>query len=342
MKRNSLIYFLFFILSCSQKTNTSHSGQHFFENLYNKLITTTEITYLNRSLVNSDEEITKPSNAWQTLFNFKTIKEGFWAEENYCLFYKIPYQELVKTIHRVQNIKKVELDPQNLGILKLVHLPQGKDCAELFNHTPLIELGNILSLKSYFNYSREVTLKIQYVDTSEIRLKNTTWTFPFYNLLPGKIVGEENYLNESWTKNAQGEASISLSKIPGLKIQGLSSASTMGDDSKNILLGKISDSYQDKTLIRCHELNENCEVVQHFRCDQCRYGWFEVVGGKCPGIKDKFCGVSRCGEKGEPACPRGNLYNQFDSNLNCADGSTAGFCANGLRTFCDNNVLICL
>lgn len=336
-----ILAFIFIFASCSQK-KTELTGQQFFEGLYQTFITTTEITYLNRSLVNSDQEIKSPSNAWQTLFNIKTIKAGSWFEENYCLFYKIPYQELVKSIKEVHNIKKVELDPHNLGILKLIKLPQGKDCAELFNHSPIQELGHILSLKSYFNYSREVTLKIQYIDTTEMRLKNTTWTFPFYNLLPGKIVGEENYLNESWTKNSPGSSSISLTKVPGLKIQGISLQKNSNSGERNIMLGKFDDSYQDKNLIRCHELNENCEVVQHFRCDQCRYGWFETVGGKCPGIKDKFCGVSHCGEKGEPACPRGNSYNQFDSNLNCADDSQAGFCAQGLKTFCENNVLICL
>lgn len=330
------------IQSCSPR-RTQISSTIFFENLYNKFITTTEITYLNRALINSDEEIKSPSNAWQTLFNVKTIKTGSWFEENYCLFYKIPYQELVKNIRLVQNIKKVELDAQNLGILKLVQLPQGKDCTEIFNHSAVAELTHVLSLKSYFNFSREVTLKIQYVDIEEMRLKNTTWTFPFYNLLPGKIVGEENYLNESWTKNSSGESSVSQSKIPGLKIQGVTNLSLSKlTDEKNILLGKLTDSYQEKNLIACHELNENCEVVQHFRCDQCRYGWFETVGGRCPGIKDKFCGYSRCGEKGEPACPKGNLANQFDSNINCADGSEAGFCAQGLRTYCENHVLICL
>ena len=336
------LFFILLILSACQETSKGPSkGEIFFESLHNRLISTTEISYLNRSLVNSDEEIKSPSNAWQTLFNFKNLKSGTWSEENFCLFYKIPYGEHVKEIRRIQNIKKVKIESDNLGIMKLVALPQGKDCAELYFHTPLLEMNNIISLKSYFKYGREMTLQIQFIDLENVRLKTTTWTFPFYNLMPGKIVGEENYLNESYTVNKEGESSQTLLKIPGLRIQGLHQG-TRQTEEKNILMGNIQDTYQDKNLIKCHELGDNCEVIQHFRCDQCRYGWFEVVGGKCPGLKDKFCGVITCGKKGEPACPRGQNYNQFDHALNCTNDSQTGFCEVGLKTICDNNVLICI
>ncbi len=339
---SKLILLLIFILvSCQDSKTQISKGDIFFETLYNRLITTTEITYLNRSLVNSDEEIKAPSNAWQILFNFKTLQNGTWGEENYCLFYKIPYQEHVKTIRRVQNIKKVEIEPQNLGVMKLIRLPYSKDCTELYHHSAEIELVNIISLKSYFNFSREMTLQIQYIDTENTRLKTTTWTFPFYNLMPGKIVGEENYLNESYTLNKNGESSQTLLKVSGLRIQGITKKKTV-EENKNIMVGNPTDDYLNKNLIKCHELNESCEIVQHFRCDQCRYGWFETVGGKCTGIKDKFCGRNHCGSKGQPACPRGQNYNQFDFHVNCSNDSTTGFCEKGLKTICDDNVLICI
>ncbi|MFZ4712669.1 MAG: hypothetical protein ACOYL6_03050 [Bacteriovoracaceae bacterium] len=341
MKIYNLIFLLFFLLSCQAEKSGPSKGDLFFEALYNRLIATTEISYLNRGLVNSDEEIKSPSNAWQTLFNFKTLKPGSWSEENYCLYYKIPYGEHVKEIRRIQNIKKITIETQNLGVMKLVALPQGKDCAELYYHTSLLEMDNILSLKSYFKLGREMTLQLQYIDMENMRLKTTTWTFPFFNLMPGKIVGEENYLNESYTQNQEGESSQTILKLNGLRIQGIMKGNRKSDD-KNIMMGNLADGYQDKTLIKCHELSENCEVLQHFRCNQCRFGWFEVAGGKCPGIKDKFCGQLACGRKGEPACPRGQNYNQFDFHLNCANDSATGFCQRGLKTICDNNVLICI
>ena len=33
--------------------------------------------------------------------------------------------------------------------------------------------------------------------------------------------------------------------------------------------------------IRCEAWNRNCEKVRPSSCKNCRWGWYEVVGGKC-------------------------------------------------------------
>lgn len=330
----------FILLFGCSKNIAKNNAENFLGELLGKLISTTEISYTNRHLINSNDEIRNPSNAWQLLFSFKTIKPGTWGEENYCLFYKVPYQEIVREFRRVQNIKKIKHDSNNLGVLKLVSQGDARSCEELFTNTEELILEDIIALTGFFNGLREVTFKIQYIDHEE-RVKNATWIFPLYNLLPGKVVGEENYLNESYTKNEMNESSVSQTLVPGLRLGSMTKGEVL-EQPKNILLGRFEDNYADKTLIPCHELNENCEVIQTFKCDQCRYGWFEVVGGKCPAIKDKFCGINQCGLPGMPACPRGNLYNLFDQTQNCTNDSKAGFCKLGLKTVCDNNLLICL
>lgn len=337
----SKVFYLFFILvlGCSQPKGEGNA-EFFLGKLLGKIISTTEISFINRQLINSDSEIKNPSNAWQVLFSFKTLKEGTWGEENFCLFYKVPYQEIIKEFRRVQNIKKVNFEDSNLGILKLVSQGYAKNCDELFSNHSELEMSKIVSLKGYFNGRQEVTLKVQYID-QDVRIKNATWIFPLYNLLPGKVVGEENYLNESSSKNELNSSSVSQTLVPGLRLGAIVEGEIL-EQPKNIMIGRKEDNYADKTLIRCHELNENCDVVQTFNCGQCKFGWFEVVGGKCPGIKDKFCGINQCGLPGMPACPRGNLYNQFDQTQNCTNDSLAGFCRLGLKTTCDNNLLICL
>lgn len=93
----------------------------------------------------------------------------------------------------------------------------------------------------------------------------------------------------------------------------------------------------------CHGINGDCKNVVSYRCDECKSGFYEVVDFNCPQGGSKYCGSDQCGEKNQPACPRG--YNILETKLRtlCFDGSPAGFCSPGLKTFCnEDQILICI
>jgi hypothetical protein len=93
----------------------------------------------------------------------------------------------------------------------------------------------------------------------------------------------------------------------------------------------------------CHGVNSDCRSVVEYKCDRCVEGVVEVIDYNCPQGGSKYCGRNDCGKKNQPACPRG--YKILDSKLAslCFDGSPAGFCEPGLKTFCnEKNILVCL
>lgn len=108
-------------------------------------------------------------------------------------------------------------------------------------------------------------------------------------------------------------------------------------------LGTWDQRYSDGDFSFCHRVNQDCEDVQEYQCDRCRFGWVEVVDHFCPQGGSKICGRNRCGERGEPACPRGRSFLEENVDGPCFTDSTAGFCGPGLSTSCDENgVLICI
>ncbi len=124
--------------------------------------------------------------------------------------------------------------------------------------------------------------------------------------------------------------------IPGVFFPG-------NGEGKQNLLGALEDNYKDGTAILCHGFNEKCQETKAFQCDLCRYGWFEIVGYGCSSGERKFCGQDRCGEHGQPACPRGFRYGaRRKGSRVCQNDSPAVFCQEGLRALCDSQkILIC-
>lgn len=105
------------------------------------------------------------------------------------------------------------------------------------------------------------------------------------------------------------------------------------DSSTNRHLGKLTDRFGHGTAIRCHKVDKNCQDVGENRCDDCRYGWYEVVDYQCPQGGSKFCGQNHCGEKNEPACPRGIKVISLEEN---------GICQNDLEPVENaDKVLVC-
>lgn len=200
-----------------------------------------------------------------------------------------------------------------LGRLRLT---KGKNCAERFSTNVVSDLQNIKIFSFYYS-NNELNLKFS-------RNKDMlSLVFPLQNVREKKSF--EKF--KSYSENS---------------LWVLSSERKKGSPYPS-KIGNFADDYAEKTAVKCHEVTKDCETKLEFECSRCRYGWYEVVANNCPGGSTKYCGINRCGQKGQPACLRG--HEQVDiknGQLNCESGSKAGFCQKGLKTFCHDGMLICL
>ncbi|GEM_PF-1204813 len=106
-------------------------------------------------------------------------------------------------------------------------------------------------------------------------------------------------------------------------------------------IGKISDSWNTKKLKNCQTADEECNLGT-FNCNDCRFGYFEVQNG-CLNGGPKYCGIDQCGEKGFPACARGQLYQtgSAQKKMDCRVDPSFVFCKKGLRIRCQGSLAIC-
>lgn len=105
------------------------------------------------------------------------------------------------------------------------------------------------------------------------------------------------------------------------------------DPESNSYLGKLSDRMARGSAIRCMQLDKSCQQVGEDRCDECRYGWYQVVDYNCPQGGSRFCGQNHCGEKNEPACVRGTKL---------FEGDDAGICQSDLTAVMNaDHILVC-
>lgn len=215
---------------------------------------------------------------------------------------------------------KSELVPGSLKVIPY----DGESCADVVMGDSEIKLEDIESLKVELRDERFLTLFLNHLEHGQLQasveLKNKEsaleyrqYASPFRrSTLNGSFWFEGEVLNEKKNKE---------------------------------VLGGEKDSFSSRELVPCFQLNDRCEEVMAFRCHECRHGWFPVVGTvSCPQGHNKYCGVSRCGSRGEPACLRGRVFANRAlqrEGTTCFEGSEAGFCQQGLETTCLNDVLIC-
>ena len=95
-------------------------------------------------------------------------------------------------------------------------------------------------------------------------------------------------------------------------------------------------------LVLCQRVDDQCRVIGKSRCDQCRYGYFPVVGNRfCPQGGTYACGPNFCGQANWPACWRGFEATKNEQVQLCQDESTAGYCYAGRTTMCRDGILFC-
>lgn len=171
-----------------------------------------------------------------------------------------------------------------LGKLSVEELKTDSSCSDSASGESWLLLSDLKNFKATLDQYR---LHLDF----ETAGKKIAWSFLLPNLT-GPLVHEKySAVQEKKWKS-------------GLSFLRINSDTFLNQNNK--YLGKLSDRMSRGTAIRCQQVDKNCNNVGENRCDDCRYGWYQVVDYNCPQGGSKFCGQNHCGEKGEPACPRGS------------------------------------
>ena len=238
-------------------------------------------------------ELTRPPGVEQLVMGLLIPQKGGLSRIIQCVYYVVPYKEKV-SILKIQEHKDLDICP---------------DTSE--KGVTLISVEGINHLNITFK-NFKLTMDFQYQKTSK------KIEIPMPNVEEGLV--HEKYHSIKETR-----------LMSGLKLLKLSDESF--DFASNRYLGKLSDRFSLGSAIRCHQVNKDCETVGENRCEDCKYGWFEVVDFQCSQGGSKFCGQNHCGEKNEPACPRG---------VKVVDVEDAGICQSDLEpTLNLEKILVC-
>jgi hypothetical protein len=324
MKRIKYIYsiqifsILFILISCYKSEVTI---DQFFKKTFPLIISTFQVQSSSLYL-NTDSALIRPPATSVNIMTFSAIDENF-KENKFCLFYKMPH-----------------LSKQILGRLFLTSITIDKKCKDQDQSKFISEIKNIQQLSIHLNDEDTIINKKRFQKKRfYIELKKNdelrTLSYPLYNYQGKKEKGYSRY-STSFRQTLMKGMMISS---PSLKKNHVISGSFKE-------LGLYSDNYKDKSLIICHSFKANCQEDIAFKCDQCRFGWFQAIANiSCNANNTKFCGRDQCGGRGMPACIRGNesaARMGQESKLRCYEDSPAGYCHQGLSTSCDGSYLICL
>ena len=290
----SLIFtFLFLGISCSIKKSDEHSIEEL------DWILSSEWIYGNKiiDLKYNHQEITRPPGIEQLIMGIMLPSEGGISSKINCFYYSVAYKEKKSLFHVIEFKNRIQCPDDS------------KELDE--NSKDVIKVSGLDNLKlNYQNFRLIFNFKYKN-KMSVIKLE-----------LPNIDEGNIHQKYQSLTTK---------SLMPGLKFVKLNDDTFDYMNNKN--LGKLSDRFSNGTAIRCQQVSKDCETIGESRCESCRYGWYEVVDFQCPQGGSKFCGQNHCGEKNEPACPRGFKIN---------DDVELGICQSDLEPrLNEDKILVC-
>jgi hypothetical protein len=197
------------------------------------------------------------------------------------------------------------------GLIKIIEQKKEVTCPLVSAESPWLILEDVKDLSvAFLNF--KLSLNFLYAN------KKKSWTFLLPNIEAGVL--HEKY--EPVTENKL---------YPGMTFLKITEESfNLG---KNKYLGKLSDRLALGSAIRCQQIDKSCQQVGEYRCDECRYGWYQIVDYHCPQGGAKFCGQNHCGEKNEPACIRGTKV---------LEGDDEGICQSDLTPVMNaDHILVC-
>lgn len=197
------------------------------------------------------------------------------------------------------------------GIIRIEELKADVPCSEVSSGESWLEIKDVKDLTvSLSNFKLSFDFKI--------KEQKKSWSFLLPNIEDGLI--HEKYQPVKEKKLYSGMSFLRINEESFVKLN-------------NKYLGKLTDRFGRGSGIRCQQVDKNCQNVGENRCDECRYGWYQVVDYICPQGGSKFCGQNHCGEKNEPACPRGTKV---------VGEEDAGICQNDLSPVMNaDHILVC-
>ena len=311
---------LFFLAACHQ--GPAPTADEIFEaKLYVDWLSAYQVRELGENVINSGKVIERPYNAWISLLRVDFLQQDGVGTRSHCVFYRTPH---------IVNEKK------RPGLLKVVEIGAQEKCVDRYQQSQYLQLGGIVQLHAFYSDRKRMIEGGKWLEANTIAFKFKLMddyegfiNFPLLN-----IAGQIAY------KRFSGSASNH--QFPGLTFWPLKSKDQGRPDGKIQMLGTLRDRYADHTLVQCLQVGDQCQTVGDDNCDRCRYGHFPVLNSKCATRFSRFCGPNNCGQKGEPACLRGGRHAKGIKEI-CQEGSSWGFCNEGLMTSCDESgVLICM
>ena len=341
-EENKMRFFLLLItivlnlLSCDILKEKGLGPEVFEAKKYVDWAFTYKLSINNQHYYNVDQPISRPSLTWQLLAKFRVLGGGGDEAYSECLFYKIPY------------IDKKRKKEKIFGQILSKRVPANSECSREENSVKRDLLTGIEQLKIFFsdkkilakNSKREIhpfMFTINYLKKGKMYWSS----FPLINL---------NSENIKWDNQKDvGFPNRKLSRYSSTEREGLFKggyfwSSLEREDNEDYRVALGHQKFFDGKAIRCETWSKSCRKKEPSFCQNCRWGWYEVVGGKCDKFHDKFCGQDNCGTIGWPACPKG-----FDQERvsylkgHCQRSKEGAFCQKGLEKVCDGDgIVICL
>jgi hypothetical protein len=198
-----------------------------------------------------------------------------------------------------------------IGLLKVMEKKNNTSCPGVSSGEVWLEFQNLTELKVKLE-NFKLILEFKYNGLKK------AWNFLLPNIANGVV--HEKYQPAKEQK-----------LYPALTLLRINEESF--DNNRNRYLGNLNDRLSTGSAIRCQQVDKKCQDIGENRCESCKYGWYEVVDYNCPQGGSKFCGQSHCGEKNEPACPRGKSITEDEDNGICQSDLTAVFSA--------DHILVC-
>jgi len=315
-----ILAFLFSSFSCQKNDQELNYLKAF---LIKEFSDAYKLTAMDRESFYPHKSIVTPQMTWKTLIRAEK------SEYSLCLFYRVPHKRLSK----------------GKGILKITKLKSAEKCDNVLERKPEFRIDQLSHLKLYFTSKRERNLKLKteykafhfYFSVSRTNEKDLALELPLYNIKASNLKNPNKLQNKTKSFKKYDEP-WGDSLAPGLKVY----PAELDTLRPAVIDGDVRLNYADNSYRFCYRVDRTCKVTKKFDCDACKRGWFSVVDYACKGGGSKLCGSSLCGERNQPACPRGTSFEEPQNGSFCFRGSKAGICRDGLETYCDeNNVLIC-
>ena len=314
------------LISCVKESKREFLEDRF----YLTWVSATDIQ-INKIWKNYGDWFARPYNAEVLLAEITYIDRDKYEKLVDCLYWRVPGRNTSN------------------GQLSFVTVEKGKSCGSS-KEKPKVLVRDVLRMKMIYTRGDQVELA-SYGELKEFKLllqyqvRDTKGNkSPVRNLISPLV----NFIPQIY-KNPQVEAerfSSSLTKTvyPGLRINAIGrfKEKEVQVSSKAKWIGNIKDHFQNRSLEFCQVFSAECLETTSYKCDRCRYGQYQVAG-QCPTKNDRACGVDKCGQRGELACPRGNQHNEESKDRGCVKDSTSGICQKGLVATClEKKYLVCL